>query len=456
MTKYRIFSIILILIAIAVGYFIYISEVYKTGEEFKYGLDLSGGTHLVYRADVSGIDPANVDDSMSVLRQTIEKRVNIFGVSEPIVQVEKGGAFSGSQDENRLIVELPGVTDIDEALKSIGQTPLLEFKLLKASAENINISVSEDNLKDGQLDLSSIDLNDQLYENTGLTGGQLERASLVFDQISGAPLITLNFNKEGADLFAQITKNNIGEQLAVFLDGEIITSPVIQQEIIGGTAQINGDFTAVEARDLASNLNFGALPVPIELISTQTIGATLGENTLSSGIKALSASMVIIFVFLILFYRLPGLLASVSLMFYLLIMLALFKLIPVVLTASGIAGFILSIGMAVDANILIFERLKEELDKGLSLRKAIKEGFARAWPSIRDGNLSSLIAAAILFWFSGTSLVKGFALVFALGVLISMLSAVVVSRTFLLAVSVEKLGKVGRFVYSRGFSKIKN
>lgn len=450
MLKYRFMTLVIIVVAVAVGFFVYNSEVNKTGKEFKYGLDLSGGTHLVYRADTSGVESSEVDEAMDVLRRTIDRRVNIFGVSEPLVQVEKGGAFSNENDSNRLIVELPGVTDLEDALGAIGETPLLEFKL-QTTDEELIATLPE---LDGE-DLTK-ELFDQIYIPTGLTGGQLERAILVFDQVTGEPTVSIEFNKEGSDLFAEITRENIGNFLAIFLDGEIISAPVIRSEIVGGTAQITGQFTPEEARDLVNNLNFGALPVPIELISTQTIGATLGGDTLSSGVKALMVSMVVIFTFLVLFYRLPGFIASISLVFYLIFMLTLFKLIPVVLTASGLAGFILSIGMAVDANILIFERLKEELDSGKGLRESILDGFKRAWPSIRDGNISSILAAAILFWFSGTSLIKGFALVFALGVLVSMISAVLVSRTLLMVISTENIGNFGRIFYSKGFSKIKN
>lgn len=425
MMKFRIFSVLIIILAIWLGF-----QLYKDGDNFKYGLDLSGGSHLVYRADVSNVLSGEVDESMDILRRTIEKRVNIFGVSEPIVQTEKGSAFSSDEDQNRLIVELPGVTDIDEALKAIGQTPLLEFKLAKEGTENIE------------------------YEPTGLTGGQLKRAALVFNQTS-QPVVTLEFNSDGAELFRQLTKDNVGNVMAIFLDGEVISAPVIRQEIIGGTAQIDGQFTPEEARDLVNNLNFGALPVPIELISTQTIGASLGSDALATGINALMVSVGLIFIYIILIYRLPGLIAAFSLITYILIILALFEWIPVVLTTPGIAGLILSIGMAVDANVLIFERMKEELDKGRSLFDGISEGFKRAWPSIRDGNISSLLAATILYWFSDTAIIKGFALVFALGVLISMISAVLISRTFMFAFSKEKIGPIARFLYSKGLTNIK-
>jgi preprotein translocase subunit SecD len=429
--KFRVFSLVIVILAVWLAFSLYSSQ--QKGHDFKYGLDLSGGTHLVYRADVSSVKSGEVDGAMDILRRTIEKRVNIFGVSEPIVQTETGGAFSSGEDANRLIVELPGVTDLEEALKAIGQTPLLEFKLLA----------------EGDIE------EEPIFEDTGLTGGQLKRASLVFDQMSGQPIVTIDFNSEGSELFRQLTKDNVGNIMAIFLDGEIISAPVIREEISGGTAQIDGQFTPEEGRDLANNLNFGALPVPIELISSQTIDASLGSDALATGIRALMISIGLIFIYIILFYRLSGLIAAISLVVYLIIMLVLFKWIPVVLTVPGIAGLILSIGMAVDANILISERLKEELDRGKDLQEGIREGFQRAWPSIRDGNISSLLAAAILYWFSDTAIIKGFALVFALGVLISMLSAVIVSRTFLLSISKEKLGKFGRFLYSKGWSNVK-
>lgn len=446
--KFRIFSVLIILIAVWLGF-----SIFNSSSDFKYGLDLSGGTHLVYRADVSLVQNGETDEAMDILRRTIERRVNIFGVSEPLVQVEKGSAFSSSEDINRLIVELPGVTDLEEALKAIGETPLLEFYLEKDQDEVSDITQNASVNDDGTLELN-IDPA-ELYKPTGLTGGQLKSSSLVFDHVSGQPVVTLQFNSDGADLFQEITRENIGKTLAIILDGEIISAPIIRTEIAGGTAQIDGQFTPEEARDLVNNLNFGALPVPIELVSSQTIGASLGSDALNSGINAMALAIVIIFAFLILFYRLPGVLASISLVSYLLIVLALFKWIPVVLTTPGIAGLILSIGMAVDANILIFERMKEQLDRGNSLKDGINEGFKKAWPSIRDGNISSLLAAMVLYWFSDTAIIKGFALVFAIGVLVSMISAVLISRTLLLAISHEKLGAIGRFLYSKGVTNIK-
>jgi preprotein translocase subunit SecD len=447
MTKFRIKAIIVIILAILIGYFVYSSEVTSDSDKkFKLGLDLAGGTHLTYRADTSEINALEINNSMDALRQTIERRINIFGVSEPIVQVEKGGSFSDSENQNRLIVELPGVTDVSEAIKQIGQTPILEFRL----AKNEEIGLFDDAWQATTTAEILAEIYD-MYESTGLTGAQLERATLIFDNTTGQPNISLQYNSEGKDLLADITGENVGQVMAIFLDGQLISNPVIQSSITNGQAVINGTFTPEEARELVRDLNFGALPVPIELIETQTIGPSLGSDTLESGIRALLVGMSIIFLFMIIWYRLPGLIASISLTIYVVIMLALFKFIPVTLTSSGLAGFILSIGMAVDANILIFERIKEELNKKANLYDAIKEGSAKAWTSIRDGNITSIISAVVLYWLSGTSLVKGFALVFGIGVLVSMLTAVVVSRLFLLALSTKKRTKLYDKLFMCGF-----
>lgn len=454
MTKYRIWALIVLLIGVGIGYFVYSSEVSPdSNHKFKYGLDLNGGSQLVYRADVSGVEPADIDRSMDVLRQTIERRVNVFGVSEPVVRTETGSSLADEQDKYRLIVELPGVTDLDEAVRQIGQTPLLEFRLLKP---DVDVAALQAQLEAAS---SSPEMLQQVlvsaYQDPVLTGGNIKRATLQFDPTSSQPIVQLEFNDEGDKIFEQVTGDNVNKELAIFLDGQIISNPIIQQKITGGIATISGQFTATEARDLVNNLNFGALPLPIELINTQTIGASLGQHTLDISIQALVVALIVISVFMILYYRLPGVVAVVSLGMYTLIMLSLFKLIPVVLTAAGIAGFVLSLGIAVDANVLIFERLKEELERGHSLKEAIAHGFDRAWSSIRDGNITSIIAAAILYWFSGVSLVKGFALVFGLGVIMSMVSAVLISKTLLMAISRNELGATGRFLYSKGLTNIK-
>lgn len=434
MLKIRITALILFILGASLAWFVYSSEINPDSNyKFRLGLDLDGGTHLTYIADTSDVPDSEVRGAMDSLRQTIERRINIFGVSEPIVQVERRTFLAEEGSENRLIIELPGVTDVSEAIEMIGKTPVLEFKIL---SEDLDIYEQFGNTEDPE-DVEM--LAEQLYQNTGLSGAQLSRASVAFNQQTGQPLVNVEFNDEGSELLADLTRDNIDNAMPIFLDGEVISSPVIRDVIYNGVAQISGQFTIEEARQLVQNLNFGALPLPIELLETQTIGASLGQETLQRGINALMWGFALILIFLIAVYRLPGLIAAVALSMYVLIMLALFKFIPVTLTASGLTGFILSIGMAVDANVLIFERLREELAEGSNIYEAIKESSRRAWTSIRDGNLSSLIAAVVLFWMSGTSLIKGFALVFGIGVLVSMFTAVVVSRTFLLALSNKKL-----------------
>lgn len=443
MLKTRIIAIILLMAGIGIGLFLYNSEISPTStSHFKLGLDLASGTHLEYKADTSKLQAADISSSMQALRDVVEKRINMFGVSEPIVQVESGSF--GNSAEKRLIVELPGVTDINKAIAMIGKTPLLEFKLLNKSyvpteEEKKNNIVSKD-----------------AFIDTGLTGRLLKGSQLQFGANGGfanEPIVSLTFNSEGTDLFAKITKEHIGEVLAIFLDGQPISLPVIQQEIPDGSAQITGKFTAEEAKGLVRDLNLGALPVPIELISTNSVGSSLGQDALDKGVFAGIIGIIFVSLFMIFLYRLPGLISVLALGVYIVIMLALFKLVPVVLTAAGIAGFILSVGMAVDANVLIFERMREEFNENRdNMEDAIKNGFSRAWLSIRDSNISSIITAVVLFWF-GTSLVKGFALTFGIGVLVSMISAITVSRTFLLAIYKKHPGEFTKFMFGSGIKK---
>ena len=414
---------------------------------FKLGLDLAGGSHLVYEADVSSIAPQDVPALMNVLRDVIERRVNIFGVSEPIVQVEQSSFVTDERIE-RLVVELPGVTDVSTAIEEIGKTPLLEFKLID---QTILAEV-------GTSTASSTNEEAFLIE-TGLTGRYLESAQLEFAGQSGQsglanePIVSIRFNDDGAKLFEEITADNVGEQLAIFLDGEMVSAPRINERIGGGSAIISGGFSPDEARALAQNLNFGALPVPIELQSTQTVGASLGVEVLDKGVKAGMFGLSLVILFMLFWYRAPGVVATLSLGIYVAIMLALFQVIPVTLTAAGLAGFVLSLGMAVDANVLVFERMKEEFRDGKGSREAARIGFSRAWSAIRDGNITSLLSAIILFWF-GTSIVKGFALVFGIGVLISMFSALMITRTLLLALpDVTKEGSKFGWLFNSGIKK---
>jgi len=436
--KYRFISFLLILAGLGIAYFDAVnflkpeSFLYSRilSVPFKLGLDLQGGVHLTYKADLSAIKPAEQNNAMEGLRDVIERRVNAFGVGEPLVQVEKSAG-----GDQRLIVELPGVTNVNEAIKMIGETPFLEFKTENPNADKLTEEEKKDSSK--------------VFVSSDLTGRYLKKAILDFDQTTFEPVISLEFNDEGGKLFAKMTKENVGKSIAIFLDGAPISVPNVREEITGGKAQITGQFTPQEAKLLVQRLNSGALPVPVSLISQQSVGPTLGEKFLAKGIMAGIYGMILVSLFLILWYRLPGLAAVLALGLYTIIILALFKLIPVTLTAAGIAGFILSVGMAVDANILIFERMKEELKKGKNLQSAVSEGFSRAWLSIRDSNISSLITAGILFWM-GTSMIKGFALTLGVGILISMFSAITVSRTFLLAIGLKGKSKVSRFLFGSG------
>lgn len=441
MFKRRFWAAILLVLAILIGYFVYSTNSADSKHNFKLGLDLNGGIQLIYKADTSAVASADISSKMNSLKDLIENRVNAFGVSEPVIQIEKVGII-GDNATQQLVVDLPGQTDIAQAIALVGQTYVLDFRLLKKELEN---STSTD------------PITAEAFESTGLTGALLDRATLEFDPNTGVPAVALQFNKEGSDLFAKITRENVGRYLAIFLDGELKSLPVIREEITGGKASISGGFTGSaglkEAKDLVSNLNLGALPIPIELVSTQSVGASLGNEAVKASLYSGLWAFLVISLFLIVWYRLPGFLAVISLSIYVVLNLALFKLIPVTLTAAGIAGFILSLGMAVDANILIFERMKEELARGRELGDAIREGFARAWLSIRDSNTSSLITAIILYYFSSTPMVKGFALVFGLGVLVSMFTAITASRTLLLAIKHDHAGKVIKFLFHNGASK---
>ncbi len=593
---------------------------------FRLGLDLQGGAQLIYDADVSAVETKDQGQAVAGARDVIERRVNVFGVSEPLVQVNRT-----ADGKYRILVELAGISDIREAIKKIGETPLLEFKeqrteaatlteeqkndlaeynkqaevkaqevlgkllsggdfraLAKAysedsetkdeggnldwvskrdnadlakAAEEIGVgNVSKDLIKttsgyellkveekqikevkashllicyqgaekctgeltkeqayakikdlkakatpknftelvkansteDGAKDtagdlgwfakgqmvepfektaweqevgtisyvvetkfgyhliyktdenpdyrLSHILIKtksdaealgvDAEWKNTELTGRNLKKATVQFSPQDNTPEVSLEFDDEGAKLFEDITARNVGKPVAIFLDGYAISMPTVNEKITGGKAVITGRFTTVEAKELVKRLNSGALPVPITLVNQQTVGASLGQESVDNSLKAGMVGLILVALFMIIYYRFLGVLSVIALGVYGLLSLAIFKLWPVTLTLSGIAGFILSVGMAVDANILIFERLKEELRAGRSLTSAIQEGFARAWPSIRDSNFTTILTCVVLIEFS-TSVIKGFAVTLMLGVLLSMFSAITVTRTFL-------------------------
>ncbi len=458
-------AIAVVAIISSIGLFVYHNATSDQAKyPFKLGLDLAGGSHLVYEADVSKLDPAEVPQLMGVLRAVIERRVNAFGVSEPVVQVERS-SFVAEEQSERLVIELPGVTDVSAAVKEIGETPLLEFKLLDpdkmAQQETLeSLQSLTENATGSKAVVGSVKVNgeeikeEDPFIDTGLTGRYLETATLEFaggqsGQLANEPLVSVKFNEEGGALFAEITRDNVGRQLGIFLDGELLSAPVINEAITGGTAIISGQFTADEARALAENLSFGALPMPISLASTQTIDATLGAGVVHQSLLAGLFGFILISLFMTLWYRLPGLVASFALASYILISLMVFMLVPVTLTAAGLAGLVLSLGIAVDANVLVFERLKEELRAGKGSQAAIEDGFARAWSAIRDSNITGLLSAVVLFWF-GTALIKGFALVLAVGIIISMISALTITRTLLMILPDVKREDAGIWPYLLG------
>lgn len=440
MTGRRIAALLILVLGAVLAWYLYSGQMAGT-RVFKLGLDLSGGTQLVYRADLSAIPEGEAEDSMEALRDTIERRVNLFGVAEPIVQTQTSSAFAETREE-RLIVELPGVSDTERAIALIGQTPVLEFRLLKDGEEPPHEGIRPEN-------------TNAIFEPASITGKHLASAQLQFQSGAGMaslPVVVLNFNAEGGEIFESLTRANVNRYFGIFLDGVPISIPMIREAIPGGTAIISGNFTPETARELARNLNYGALPVPIQLISTQTVAGTLGGEAVRDGIMAGLIGIGAVALFMVLWYRLPGLIAVLALLVYVVVVLALFKFIPVTLTAAGIAAFILSVGMAVDANVLIFERMREELRAGKNISDSIHEGFSRAWLSIRDSNISSMITAVILFWF-GTPLIKGFALVFGLGVLVSMLTAITVSRTLLFSLGVHSRSEFVKRLFGSGIQK---
>lgn len=446
MAKKRFFALLIIITGVVLASFTYYSQFPDRGFiskfPFKLGLDLNGGTQLVYQADTSKIDQKDVSDSMSSLKQVIEARINALGVSEPVIQTET--ATVNGQDVHKLIVELPGVTNIQDAVAAIGKTPVLEFKKINPNAPTLTATST-----DAEIAAQFID--------TPLTGRYVESAMVQFDQQTNKPVISLTFNDEGKALFAQITKEEIGKPLAIVLDGQVLSAPTVQDEITDGKAMISGSYTLIEARDLVRGLKYGALPVPVELVGTQTVGASLGTDAIDASMVAGLWSFAIVALFLLIWYRLPGLVAVISLSLYVILNLVLFKLFGVVLTSAGLAGFIISIGMAVDGNILIFERMREEFEegreRGVSIETGIKEGFNRAWLSIRDSNLSSIITALILYFTATSALVKGFAFVFFIGVLVSAFTAITVSRTLLLALGAKEFKGKNVFLFGHGLKK---
>lgn len=382
--------------------------------DFKQGLDIQGGMQVVLEADMSSIDSADRADALESVREVILRRVDLYGIAEPVVQTAQKG------DTYRLIVELAGVTDPAEALALVGQTAQLDFLLLEpADVASASAEASE---------------TVKLVE-TGLTGAQLKRSSVQFDQNTSEPIVALEFNTEGAELFGKITTDHVNEQLGIFLDGNLVMAPNINQPILTGQAVITGGFTLDQAKQLSIQLNAGALPVPISVLEQRTIGASLGNESVRLSVRAGLIGLGLVMLFMILYYGMKGVLASWALTMYAFFTIAIYKIMGVTLTLPGIAGLLLSIGMAVDANILIFERMKEELRAGKPFNVAMELGFGRAWDSIKDANVATILTALVLinplnFSFLNTSgLVRGFGITLLIGVILGLLTGVVVTRT---------------------------
>lgn len=393
--------LVIVLVAAVAVAFVYPKGWGAKTQPWKLGLDLEGGAHLVYSIDLSNVSASDRDSVVAGLRDVIEKRVNLFGVGEPQVYTAQSG------NEAQLDIDLPGVKDITDAINQIGQTPLLQFAEVDQNPSST-----------------------QPFIPTNLTGEYVTGAQLIYDQTTGQPQVQVNFNSQGADIFARMTAANVGKPLAIFLDGQLIEEPVVKEAITGGSAVISGNFTIQSAQQLVERFNAGALPAPIKLINQQTVSPTLGADSLQKIFVAGLIGTLLVILFMLFYYGRLGIFAALSLIIYIALTLGLFKLIPITLTLAGLAGFILTIGMAVDANILIFERIKEEIRRGLPKASAIEEGFRRAWPSIRDSNTSTIITAIILYFFT-SSFVQGFALTLFLGVLVSLFSAITTTRLFL-------------------------
>jgi len=412
------------------------TTIFSRNADIKLGLDLRGGLQTLIEADLPENATVNKDE-LGVTRQILEKRANALGVSEVVMQ---------TAGDRRIVAEFPGANNPEEVIASLQQTGLLEFVEMGNNPVPAGTIIQTDfgqqvtpeatPTPEGS-DTTPTDPNQpapQIY-HTVLTGSALDSKNIgVGTTTTGGSEVRFALNDEGTKIFGDYTSSHVGQYLGIVLDHRVISSPRINQAITTGSGVITGGFTVQEANDLAIKLQYGSLPIPVKIVESRTVGATLGEESVQKSVTAGAIGLMVVILFMLLYYRMPGLVANMALIVYGLISLALFKLIPVVLTLPGIAGFILSIGMAVDANILIFERLKEELRAGRNLRQAIDLGWSRAWPSIRDSNISTLITCLILWTFGnsfGASMVKGFSVTLALGVGVSLFTAIIVTRTFL-------------------------
>lgn len=397
-----------------------------------YGLDLKGGTELIYEADISKVPISEVLGRVDALKTVVERRVNALGISEPVVYTQT----SFTTGTPRLVVQLPGVTDAEEAKRQIGKTPYLWFGLARAEGDLMSFQ-DENGVRQPYQPIPSFD------------GSSIVSASVQYAQGAGGgltnnPVVIVRFNQAGASIFADVTRENVGVPLLIFIDDNLISAPVIRTPITGGVTQIEGGFTEEEARTLADDLSLGALPLPIMLEGSSSVFPALGERTIEQGIFALLIAFALVSVLFLFVYRSLGVVAIISLLVYTTLMLILFKSLGVVFTAAGLVGFGMSLGFAVDANVLICERIREQLAKGRMFRDAVEEGFIYAFTAIRDGNISSLIIAIILYFFS-TSLIKGFALTFGLGIIVSMTTGYFLSR-FITRFYVESIPNPFRFL----------
>ena len=415
------FLFVLILTVLALCIVLPVNSGVLAKKNFQLGLDLKGGSYLLYEADMTKKDQTQTDAQvMKAVQTKIERRVNAYGVTEPIIQL---------QGSNRILVQLPGVKDINQAIDLIGQVALLEFKEQKLDANGKVVNDSSGN----PVWIPAVATGTDGTTQEELTGKYLKpNAAVTLDSL-GKPQVSIEWNTEGAKLFGEITQRDVNKPLGIFLDNNLVSAPNVLEAITTGKAVIN-NMTLDQAKALAAQLNSGTLDVPLKIIQQTDVDATLGADSLHKSLLAGLIGIACVAFFMIVYYRLPGLVATVALAIYAAILLAIFKLIPITLTLPGIAGFVISTGMAVDANVLIFERMKEELKRGLTLKMAVQEGFHRAWPSIRDSNISTFITCIILYWFGstfGAFMVKGFALTLFLGVAISLFSAITITRTFL-------------------------
>ncbi|MFA5025639.1 MAG: protein translocase subunit SecD [Candidatus Shapirobacteria bacterium] len=396
----------------------------KPNLDLRYGLDLAGGASLLFEVDTSQRKKEDLPQALESLKLNIERRVNLFGVSESNVQMANQG------DKYRLNVDLPGVTDINEAVKLIGQTAQLKFMGVINDQLFIEATTSAELLKS--------------VKDTGLDGSHLVKSEPSPNPNTGVMEVSLKFNPEGSKLFEKATTDFQNKKLAILLDGVVKTAPMVNEIIIGGEAVINGDFDIKSAKALSAQLNAGALPLPIKLIQQSQVGASLGQDSIERGVKAGLVGLGLVFLFMIGNYGFLGLIADFSLIIFGLVTLTLYRLIPVTLTFPGIVGFILSVGMAVDSNILIFERMKEELRAGKSWNNAMELGFGRAWNSIKDANTCTIITGLILFnpfnwsFLNSSGMVRGFAVTLLLGIILGMFTGVFVTRNLLRVLARKK------------------